>query len=170
MFFSFWGFDWKCFALWQKKLSDVVKNSSYVSRRLIFWLEKLRKAQMCSFRVITAKKNLRKLFGRLVKSVLVLSTVKFRGKLVLWRLVFFLSEILSVSFIPYGKTSSARLSKFHLACPQKFFWEKLNLLKFSMYFHHSSTLSEFFRAFPWKKKQEGLSKQNSKCPEDLFPC
>ena len=34
---------------------------------------------------------------------------------------FFLSEILSVSFIPHGKTSSARLSKFQLACPQKFF-------------------------------------------------
>ena len=44
---------------------------------------------MYSFLVLTAKKSLRFLFSRIVKSVLVQSTVTIWGKLVLWRFVFF---------------------------------------------------------------------------------
>ena len=64
----------------QRKLSQAVKNSFYVSRTSFCFLEKLKNAQMCSFCVLTAKKNLRKLFGRLVESALVLSTATFWKK------------------------------------------------------------------------------------------
>ena len=79
----------KNYASWKNKLSEVVKTSFYESRRSIFSLKNFKDAQMCSFLVLTAKKSLRELVGRLVKSVFVLSTVKFWGKLFLWRFVFF---------------------------------------------------------------------------------
>ena len=46
-----------------KKLSEVVKKSSYVSRKSFFSLEKLQNAQRCIFRVLKAKKKLRKLLA-----------------------------------------------------------------------------------------------------------
>ena len=88
-FFSFCGFDWKYYALWQKELKELVKTSTHESRRAVFSFENLQNAQMVSFLVLTAKNSLRKLLGRLVKSVLVLSTVTFWRKLCLWRFVFF---------------------------------------------------------------------------------
>ena len=63
---------------------------------------------MFSFSVLTGKKNLRKLFGRLVKSLLVVSTVTFWGRLFFWM---FFSAILKTNFMPHGKRNSAKLSK-----------------------------------------------------------
>ena len=51
--------------------------------------EKLENAQMCIFLVLPVKKSLRKLLGRVVKCVLVLSRATFWEKLVLRRFVFF---------------------------------------------------------------------------------
>ena len=79
------------YASWQKKLSEVDKISSYVSRKLFLSLEKPKSRQMRFYRVLPAEKFLRKLLGIVVKSVLVLSKLTFWGKLVLWRFVFFSS-------------------------------------------------------------------------------
>ena len=60
-------------------------------KKILFLLEKLKFAQMFSFCVPTAKKNLQKLFGGLLETVLALSTLTIWGKLILWKFVFFLS-------------------------------------------------------------------------------
>ena len=93
----FWGSDFffflgnwvKTLCLWQKKLGEAVKKSIYVSRRLFCLPENLKNAQMCNFRVLPAKKSLRKLLSRVVKSVLLLSGVTFWGEVVLRTFVFF---------------------------------------------------------------------------------
>ena len=108
VFFCFCDFEWIGLCLLAKEAYEVVKPSSYVSRRAFFLLMKPKNAQMFTFFVLTANTNLRKLFGRLVNSIFVLSTVTYLGKLVFWR-VFFLFEILRVSFLFYDRTSSAKL-------------------------------------------------------------
>ena len=55
-----------------------------------FLVEKLKYPQLFILLVLTAKNSLRKCFGRLVKSVLVCTTVKLWGKLVFWSFVFLL--------------------------------------------------------------------------------
>ena len=77
----------KHYAFCQKKLSEVVKKSFYVSCWCFFSLEKLKNAQMISFSVLTWKKNLRKFFGRLVEGALVLSTATF------WKKNYFSDEL-----------------------------------------------------------------------------
>ena len=73
--------------------------------------EKWKNPKLFKFLVLTAVSSLRKTFGRLVKSVPILSTVTFWGKVIFVKIYFFLYGILSVSYTPYGKTNSARLSK-----------------------------------------------------------
>ena len=80
VFFASWDIEKKFYAFWQTKLSEDVKSWYYVSGRSFFNLEKLKNAQMCSFCVNPAKKSLRKLVGRVVKSVLVLTRVTFLRK------------------------------------------------------------------------------------------
>ena len=65
------------------------KSLFFVSRWSVFSSKSLEKGQVFSFLVLTGKKSLRFLFSRIVKSVLVQSTVTIWGKLVLWRFVFF---------------------------------------------------------------------------------
>ena len=57
-------------------------------QKILFLVPKFKNAQMFSFCVLTSKKCLRKRFGGLVKSVLVLSTVTFWGRLFFWRFFF----------------------------------------------------------------------------------
>ena len=123
VFFFFLGSWKKLFAFRQKKLSQVVKKSFYLSKGSFFLLESFKCAQMFSFCVLSLKTNLRKLFGRLVESALVLSTAKF------WKKNYFSDEsffsgFLIVSFMPYGKTNSSKLSKLHLPYSRGFFMKK----------------------------------------------
>ena len=94
LFFSFWDFEYKFHALWQNKLSEVVKTSFYVSRRSFFSVKTLKIAQMFSFVVLTAERSLRKLFGRPAKSVFVLSTITIWGELAF-------SKICFISFLEF---------------------------------------------------------------------
>ena len=73
--------------------------------------EKWKNPKLFKFLVLTAVSSLRKTFGRLNKTVPILSTVTFWGKVIFVKIYFFLYGILSVSYTPYGKTNSARLPK-----------------------------------------------------------
>ena len=81
--YFFLEFGIKILCLMAKEAYEVVKTSFYVSRRSFFSLKRLENAQMFGFVVLTAKMSLREHFGTLVKSIRVLSTVTFWGKLVL---------------------------------------------------------------------------------------
>ena len=123
-FFSSWDFDRKFCALWQMKLSEVFETSFYVSRRSVFSSESLERGQVFSFLVFTAK-----LLGNIVESVLVFSIATFWGKTVFFSKNFFLSGILSVSFMPYGKTNLARLLKIRFTRPEDLFFSYQTLKK-----------------------------------------
>ena len=58
-------------------------------QKINFLSENLKYPQTFMFSVLTAKNSLRELFGRVVKSALVLTTVTFSGKLFPWSFVFF---------------------------------------------------------------------------------
>ena len=86
--------------------------------------------RMFLFPVLTAKNIVRKIFGRLVKIVLVLYKKKtFWGKTVFFGFfVYFLSGFLSDSAMPYGKRNLANLSKLQLTCPKEYFSRQKNLI------------------------------------------
>ena len=117
---------------------------------------------MFKFLVLTAVSSLRKTFGRLVKSVPILSTVTFWGKVIFVKIYFFLYGILSVSYTPYGKTNTARLSKLFVRV-QSVFWQKCFFIEVSENSYRFCTLSKKFRAFGGN--QEGLSIQHFTCGE-----
>ena len=81
---------------------------------------------MINFCVLTGKKNLRKFFGRLVKSVLAMSTTKLWAKLNFLK-SFFLSGSLNKFFMLYGKRNSAMLLKFRFTSPEDSFSRSKNL-------------------------------------------
>ena len=113
-FFFFVGFWKKVFCL---MVNETQRGFSfYVSRKFFFALKNHKIAQMFSFLALTAKKSLRIFFGGLLKIVLVLSAVTFRGKLFLWKFIFFLPWILNNNSTPYGKWNSASLLKLPLTC------------------------------------------------------
>ena len=79
-------------------------NRTLRVRKINFLVEILKQPQILIFSVLTAKNSLRKFFGRLVKSALLLTKVTFWGKLFLWSFVFFLRNWKKI-FMPYGKRS-----------------------------------------------------------------
>ena len=114
VFFCFWDIERKFLCLMAKEAYEVVKTEHFErivlsifvgkSRKIyqngtlrvqkIFFIDrKLKYPQLIIFLALTAKNSLRKVFGRLMKSVLVFSTVTFWGKLVFWRVLFFLPEL-----------------------------------------------------------------------------
>ena len=124
--------------------------------------EKWKNPKLFKFLVLTAVSSLRKTFGRLVKSVPILSTVTFWGKVIFVKIYFFLYGILSVSYTPYGKTNSARLSKLFVRV-RSVFWQKCFFIEVSENSYRFCTLSKKFRAFGGN--QEGLSIQHFTCGE-----
>ena len=133
-FLFFWEFECNFSVFCKNKLSEVARFSFYVSRKKFFLLKKcIKRHKFSSFLVPTAKKCLRKKIGRLVKSVLVLSTVLFPGKLVFWSF-FFLSGSLSVNFLLFCKTKLALMSKDLFLSPQDSFGKKNCFLKFRKIF------------------------------------
>ena len=80
----------------------------------------------------------------------------------MWRFIFFQYGILSVSYTPYGKTNSARLSKLFVRV-RSVFWQKCFFLEVSENSYRFCTLSIMFRAFGGN--QVGLSIQHFTCGE-----
>ena len=119
---------------------------------------------MCSFCVNPAKKSLRKLVGRVFKSVLVLSTVAIWGKLVFLKICFFLlSGKLSENFVPFGKRNWAKLSKIHFTCPENLLACYKNLKT-----HKCLVFSYFERKKNWENFSAYLLKLYSSCPQQQF--
>ena len=106
---------------------------------------------MFSFFVLTAKTSLRKLFGRLVKSVLVLSTLPFLGKLVFWRFVSF--WVFGCIFLPYAIKFQCGCQKIILSVCESF-WKKKNFFeKFIVFFSFSHTDRFFLNNFVEKRRK-----------------
>ena len=132
----FWAFR-------SKKSGTVVRTAFYVSRSSIFSSKNWKTAIFLYLQRNTVCETF---FGRLVKSVLVLSTVTIWGKPVFCRIVFSVWDF-DCKFYAIYKTNSTRFSKFHFACPQDFFGEKGVFLKYSKYFSRSCNLKEMFWAY-----------------------
>ena len=150
VFFFFLGSWKKLFAFRQKKLSQVVKKSFYLSKGSFFLLENFKCAQMFSFCVLSAKTNLRKLFGRLVESALVLSTAKF------WKKNYFSDEsfffwVFHCKFYALWQNKLIEIVKTSFTVFAGFFYEKKFFFKYLKYFRRSCTLSRRFWAFSWEK-------------------
>ena len=77
----FWTFSWE-------KAGRFVKTEICVSRRSIFLLKHWKYPQKFLFLLLTVRNSLRKVFRRLMKSVLVFSSVTFWRKLVFRRIFF----------------------------------------------------------------------------------
>ena len=120
-----------CFFLgfWLKKLCLMAEETQPSCQNFFLWVHRINflvlktwKCTICSFLVLTAKKNLRILFGRIVKSLLVLSRVIVWGKLVLWRFVFFLlSGKLKKTFCLSSKGTKPSCQKIVLPVQRLFF-------------------------------------------------
>ena len=158
-FLSFWDFECKFSVFCKNKLSKVARFHFTCPEKNFSRKKMHRKAVNFSFLVPTAKKIFRKKFGRLVKSVLVLSTVLFRGKLVFWRFVFFLSGSLSVNFMSFCKTKCALMSKNHFLSPQDKFGKKYFSLKFKVFLpflYFERNVRSFSVGKSWNACQNGL--------------
>ena len=90
VFSSLLHFKQKVLSLFVGKGRNGCQNSILRVQNINFLVEKLKYPQLFILLVLTAKNSLRKSFGRLVKSVLVCTTVKLWGKLVFWSFVFLL--------------------------------------------------------------------------------
>ena len=139
---------------------------------------------MLSFCVPTAKKCLRKRFGRLVKSVLVLSTVTFWGRLFFWRFFFCnienkfyaswqkkLSEVVKTSFyesrrslFSIEKLENAQKVSFLVLTPKNCL--RTSWLKICC-FNFSGKLKKNIMPFA-KRNLAKLSKNHFTCPVDVF--
>ena len=71
------------------KSTNGCQNRILPVKNINFLVKILKYPQMFTFLVLTANNSLRKFFGRVVKSVLVWTTLIFWGKLVFWRFVSF---------------------------------------------------------------------------------
>ena len=112
VFFFFLGNLIKVLCLLAKVTRPSCQNWFYVSRRSFFMLEKLKYAQMCSFCVLTAKRICENFLADLSKVHLSCPQQQFEKTIFL--ISCFFSGFLSVSFMPYGKTNSSKLSKLYL--------------------------------------------------------
>ena len=115
-------FKQKVLSLFVGKGRNGCQNSILRVQIINFHVKNSKYPQMFLFLVLTAKNSLRKLFGRLVKSVLVCTTLSILRKIVYWSFVFF-SGILNKNFVPFDKRNWAKLSKLlflspkdHLSC------------------------------------------------------
>ena len=79
---------------------------------------------MFSFLVLRAKTQLQNFFGRLVKNVLVLSTVTFWLKLVFWRFVFFSLRQFECKFYACWQNKVSAVVRKTFLCQQDFFGRK----------------------------------------------
>ena len=79
---------------------------------------------MFSFFVLRAKTQLQNFFGRLVKNVLVLSTVTFWLKLVFWRFVFFSLRQFECKFYACWQNKVSAVVRKTFLCQQDFFGRK----------------------------------------------
>ena len=140
-----------------------------MSRRTFSLLEQLKIQQVFRFLLPTTKKCLRKLFGRVFKKVLVLSTVAIWRKLVLWRFVFFLlSGKLKKSLCLLAKEADRNCQNFIYRI-RGVFYEKCFSLNIWSFFDAPALWAECSEPFRGIK-QEWLPRQNSTCPEHQFSC
>ena len=153
----FWAFRWE-------KAGTIVKTALYVSWTSIF-SQKLKQTeffQKCLSFSFTAKKSLQKNFGSLVKSVPILSTVTFWGKVIFLKIWFLSLWDFGLIFYALCQNKLSAIVQTNSRASARIFLEKKVLFQFLETFHRSLTLGETFQAFWWKKK-EGLSNQPLTC-------
>ena len=153
-----------CSELFVKKGNESCRNRFLRDQKIIFLIKTLEYSQMFVFLLFTIKNSLRKFFGRLVKSVHVLSpectkSVFFPScyfhrsctswkKAVLWRFVFFRDFECKFYALWQNKLSEIVETSFN---DSRDFLRKNVFFKYLKYFNRSCTLSRMFLAFSWEK-------------------
>ena len=151
-----------------KKAGTLIKTAFYVSRRSFFLLEKRKNPQISKFLVYTAKKKFaKKIRQTCQKCTQIVNSNILRKTKFFWSFCFSLYGILSVVFLPYAKTNSARLSKLILKCPLEKFRKKGVFSNFSKFFIVLVLWAKISRPFDGKNKK-GLSSQPFTCGEHQF--
>ena len=106
---------------------------------------------MFRFLVLTAKNILLKFLGRLAKSVLVLSTLTFWGKLFFLKVYFFSLWDFECKFYGLWQNKLSAVIPTFPTCPLEIFRKKCSFRIFRSFFYRSNTLREVFQVFCWKK-------------------